>query len=323
MSGKASAKKEDTKDKTSSGGDGAKYAIKVMETAKAGLPQRQAAKDGIMPRFPFSMMISGSSGSGKTNLLMNIMTRDELYGRYFHKIFVFSPTAGDTDDTYGALKLPKDHFIRDMKPEYLENLIRNRKDEIEEKGKGNTAKGIEWVGKNDRVCIILDDVIAERGFLESPEAMKMFALLRHYLISVIVLMQSYNKLPRALRNNCNAVMIFPANQSEVEVIKDELAPAGLNKKEFEDVIEYATREPYHFMYINRHADPGKRVRHMLHEVIDLDKFKRTHIAGHSNDVSSRNAEKSSGRQATARREAVQPGHPKPSPKGSHEVRRPK
>src|SRR5690349_9442667 len=124
-----------------------------------------------MPRYPFSMMITGSSGSGKTNLMINILTKMNLYGKYFHKIIVFSPTAGSTDDMYKQLKLPKENFVAAMTPAHLEAIIARRKTQIEE-------KGIEWVAKNDRMIIILDDVIAERNFLESPEALKMFALLR-------------------------------------------------------------------------------------------------------------------------------------------------
>ena len=242
------------------------YEIGVIETAKSKIPQRKAAKDQIMPRFPFSMMITGSSGSGKTNLMVNIMTKLNLYGKYFHRIAIFSPTAGTTDDMYKKLgPIPKENFISSMTPAHLEDIIAYRKRLIEK-------KCIEWVAKNDRMILILDDVVAERNFLESPEALKMFALLRHYLCSVIVMVQSYNKLPRALRLNANAIMVFPSLQSEIDVLKDEITPPGVSKKEFGNIIAYATEGRYDFLYINRHADPGKRVRKNLSEIIDLDKF---------------------------------------------------
>jgi hypothetical protein len=289
-------------------GGGGLYAIKVMDTAKSKTPQRQAAKDGVLPRFPFSMIISGSSGSGKTNLLLNLLTRDELYGKYFHYILVFSPTAGSTDDTYKALKLPKDNFVRELKAEYLTNIIANRKALIEE-------KGIEWVVKHSRMCIILDDVIADRGFLQSPEALKLFALLRHYQCAIIMLIQSYNKTPRTLRDNANATIIFPAIRDEVEVLLDEVTPAELTKREFMEVIKYATREQYHFLYINRHAKPGQQMRHNLDEIIDLEKFKQPpHIRASVHDVSTnrrlvegRGVGPGSG-QAGARGPALQSGH---------------
>ena len=79
----------------------------------------------------------------------------------------------------------------------------------------------------------MDDIIANRDFLNSPEALKMFALLRHYQCSIIVLMQSYNKLPRALRINANGTIVLPSTQSEIEVLLDEITPAGISKKEFQ------------------------------------------------------------------------------------------
>ena len=128
------------------------------------------------------------------------------------------------------------------------------------------------MAKNSRVLIILDDVIANREFLNSPQALKMFALLRHYLVSVIVLMQTYNKLPKALRNNANAIMIFPSNRSELEVLKDELCQPSLSKKQFEKVISDATSERYDFLYINNHAEPSKKLRKNLDEIINLEKY---------------------------------------------------
>ena len=246
--------------------EGGKYSIRVMETDKSKIPQRGSAKLGVLPKFPFSMMISGSSGSGKTNLLMNIMTREDLYGKFFHYIVVFSPTAGSTDDMYKAMHLPKENFVHEMKSEYITNLIARRKELIEQ-------KGIEWVSKNARMCIILDDIIAERSFLESPDALKMFSMLRHYLCSIIVLVQSYNKLPRALRLQSRAVMVFPAQQSEIEVLIDEITPAGITKKAFEQVIYDATNERYQFLYINRDAKPGEQIRKNLDEIINLENYK--------------------------------------------------
>ena len=242
------------------------YKIEAIDTEKSKIPQRKCAKDGVMPKFPFSMLLSGSSGSGKTCLMANILTNKDLYGKFFHCILVFSPTANLTDDTYKCLKLPKENFIEDMKPGMLDKIIQARKERIEE-------KGIEWVAKNERMLIIMDDIIANRDFLNSPQALKMFALLRHYQVAIIVLMQSYNKLPRALRINANAVAVFPASQSEVEVLLDEITPAGLKKKEFQRVIQYCTDGRYDFLYINNHADPGKRVRKNLDEIINLDDYK--------------------------------------------------
>lgn len=242
------------------------YKVESIPTDKSKVPLRKCMIDGILPKFPFSMMISGRSGSGKTNVLLNILTKDNMFNKYFHYTVVYSPTAGKYDDLYKILKLPEENFKNDFSAEDLNNLIESRKQLIDK-------KGIEWVVKNSRVLIILDDVIANRDFLNSPEALKMFALLRHYQVAIIVLMQSYNKLPRALRINANATIVFPSTQSEVEVLLDEITPSGLTKKQFTKVIEYCTDGRYDFLYINNHAEPDKRIRKNFDEVIDIKKYK--------------------------------------------------
>lgn len=243
-----------------------RYKIEPIETEKSQIPQRKCAKEGIMPRFPFSMMLSGSSGSGKTVLAMNILTKKELYGKYFHYIIVFSPTAGEYDDTYKCLKLPPENFISNFDGDMLDKIIEVRKHLIDE-------HGIEWVANNSRMLIIMDDVIADRQFLESPDALRMFSLLRHYLVSVIVMIQSYKKLPKALRLNCNAVAVFPALRAEIEVIKDECCPAEFSKKEFEAVLKHCMSDKHSFFYINRHAEKGQRIRKNLDEIIDESDFR--------------------------------------------------
>ena len=244
-----------------------KYAIKAIPTEKSKIPLKQCQKEGVIPKAPFSLMISGRSGSGKTNILINILTNPHLLKDYFHYTVVFSPTAGKYDDSYKQLNLPSESFKTDFSADDLNTLIENRKALIDK-------KGIEWVVKNSRVLLILDDIIANRDFLNSPEALKMFALLRHYQCSIIVLMQSYTKLPSALRINANATIIFPSTQSEIEVLVDELTPAGITKREFQKVIEYATEGKHDFLYINNHAERGQQIRKNLDQIIDINLFKK-------------------------------------------------
>lgn len=246
------------------------YEIRPIDTSKKNTPQRKCAKDGVLPKFPFSMVICGSSGAGKTCTLINILTREEMYGKYFHTILIFSPTAGgdnSLDDTYKALgAIPDENFIKDFDPEFFETLLDARKKLIKE-------KGTEWVSKNSRVLLILDDVVAEQSFLKSPNALRLFTLLRHYQCAVIILTQSYTKVPRALRLNAMHTILFPSTRSECQIMQDEICPPNITKKDFQHVIDYCCGEQYSFLSYNRHAKPGERIRKNFTEVIDLEKFK--------------------------------------------------
>jgi Poxvirus A32 protein. len=183
-----------------------------------------------------------------------------MYGSFFHYIVVFSPTAGTEDDSYKALKLPKENFIKKFDGAMLQKIIDKRKEQIRQ-------KGIAWVGKNSRMLIIMDDVIADKEFLKSPEALKMFTLLRHYLVSIIILLQKYNKLPPALRTNCNAICVFPSKQNEIECLIDEITPSMMAKRDFEKVIDYCTKDEYSFLYVNFHAKREDQIRKNLSEIL--------------------------------------------------------
>ena len=247
------------------------WKIRVTDTAKKSIPLRKCQKDGLIPKFPFSWVLCGRSGSGKTNLLMNILTRQNMLKHYFHYILVFSPTsASGVDDSYKGLGLPKENFVEKFGEEDLQNIIDAQKNLIKQ-------KGISWVGKNSRVCIILDDVVANRQMLHSPSALKLFCLLRHYLVSVIIMIQSYTKLPRALRLNANATCLFPSSQSEIEITKEEIRSPGLTRNEWQNLVEYAISDDFSFLYINNHAKKGEQVRKNLDEIIDINAFKKNKV----------------------------------------------
>ena len=77
----------------------------------------------VLPKHEFSMLMIAPRGSGKTTLILNLITK--MFKGYFHRIFVFSPTmAGD----------PKWEAAKKIKGVLGKN--KNDPDKVGKKGKG-------------------------------------------------------------------------------------------------------------------------------------------------------------------------------------------
>ena len=127
------------------------------------------------------------------------------------------------------------------------------------------------VHKAPRILIIYDDVISDTKFMNSKAFVKSFIASRHYNSSVIICTQRYNSVPRVCRLQADSLYYFKGKNSERERLADEYCPAGYTKKEFITVIDYATREPYSFLYVNGKADLKHRYRKNLDTILELQK----------------------------------------------------
>lgn len=237
--------------------------IEALPTSKSKVKRNAMMEANIIPAHPFRLHISGSSGSGKTNCLLSMLTRKEFYKGYFHVIFIVSLTAKKTDDVYDILEKHKGKtkigFINELDETVIGDIM-------------DTASGIvEKVKahKAPRVLIVFDDVVSEKKFLNKKEFTKCFIMSRHFNMSSIILSQKYNATPRTCRLNCDAVIYFPGSVSEDLVITDDYCPPGFTKKEFLQILKYATSEPYSFLFINMKCLHKTRYRKNFDTILEL------------------------------------------------------
>jgi hypothetical protein len=236
--------------------------IHVIDTKKHNIKQNQLMIDKVIPAHPFRLEISGASGSGKSNLLSNLMTR--FYKNYFSFVFLFSPT-GAIDDLAKTLKLRPQNIFTDMSTAQtdLQRIYDKQESIIKNKG----------IDKSPRVCIIFDDIIASRTFLMSSKMLKSAAMSRHYNCSLIFCSQSYNKIPRPIRMQLSHLMFFPSKASEVELVSEEFAYPGATKWDMKQLIQTATSERFNFLGIFVEEDASIRYRKNLDQIIGLPHIK--------------------------------------------------
>lgn len=238
--------------------------VQALKTKKSDLPQSSYMEAGIINKFPSLTLCIGKSGSGKSNVIGNMLTKKEFMKDFFDEIYLFSPTA-KSDDIVEHLELDDDHIIDQLDESAIEKL-----NEIVD---DNTAKiekeGIAKTAKNSKILIICDDCISEKVFIKSNILMRLATAGRHALISTIICSQSYTRVPRVIRLQAQGLIIFPSSNDELELLCEDLCPAGITKRKFLDLIKFATDERYSFLYVNHHAkDPREKFRKKFAEIIN-------------------------------------------------------
>lgn len=240
-----------------------KYTIEPIPTSKDNIKQPKAAEKEVIPRITSSVILNGSSGSGKTTLLANLLTKKEFYKGFFDRIFLISPT-GKSDDIQKYLKLSDDDIIDDLGQAagFIQELMDSQRQIIETEG----------ADKAPQYAIVYDDVIADTDFTNSTQFVKSFIASRHYNFTTFLCSQSWTACPRRCRLQAMNICFFKGSNSENELIAEEYTPPDYTKKQFLAVVEFATREDYSFLHINKRVDFKIRYRRNLDQVIKLDLY---------------------------------------------------
>lgn len=185
-----------------------------------------------LPRTPFFMAIIGSAGSGKTSMMVNLLTSCDAYKKAFHGVHIIMP-----EHSVASLKknVFKNHprMHDELNYETLDSILESVKQDAEEKYNS---------------LLVMDDVTASLKNLEVQKLLqKTIYNRRHYRLSIMVLLQSYNAMPLSIRKTLSHFLAYkPRNKKEVEAIFSELI--FLDKDTADKLQRYVYDEPYSFMF---------------------------------------------------------------------------
>jgi hypothetical protein len=215
--------------------------------------------DERLPQHPFFMSIIAPRGGGKTTFLLNLITKRSMYYKYFHKIYIFSPTQYSDSKMMNAIDLDEEQRFM----QYDDSILREL---MQEQLENNT----EVKPKNRRRLLFIFDDLIEQLPRTTGNAFNMLAANgRHYYASVIVTSQYLKKLSPIIRVNTKHWIIFDvANKKEMLNLYEEIG-GKLSKEAFDDLIEYATSGRHDFMYVNFDAPKNERYRHFFTQVIKI------------------------------------------------------
>lgn len=183
----------------------------------------------FLPR-PVRALIVGTSGCGKTNLLLNLICKEN--GIKFKYLYVFSKSI--EQKAYAELR---EHY-----------------DRVESK----TGKKIAYFFANCEDLIPLDEcqvnslVVFDDCLMEEQTKIKDYFIRgRHKKISCVYLSQSYGKVDmQVIRNNVNFLCIFNQNKHYTKRIYQDFVGSDMTFDQFENMCQECWEEPHGFLTIN-------------------------------------------------------------------------
>ena len=191
-----------------------------------------------LPRTAHFMSIIGAPGSGKSSLMLSMLTHPEMYKKVFHNIYVVVPK--NSRDS-----MPGEPF-KDHPPEKLfDELTFSVLDYVE-----NQCK-TESVEKHYSL-LILDDCAAELKKMPIENMLKRLVWNRRHLrLSIWILSQSYISIPLSIRKAVSHLVMFrPRNKKETEALFSELLM--LPKEQQESLVNhiFPEGESHGFLFLD-------------------------------------------------------------------------
>lgn len=201
--------------------------------------------------------IFGRKGSGKTSLLLNVITKkDSPWYKKFNLIFVISPTAMKDDKMKELVQdIGEDQYFSEINDEVIESIKNKIQQDTDERG-----------SKGDYL-VVYDDVIhmlKKRGQTRGVD--ELATQNRHWNITNAYLLQKYTAyLTPLIRSNLDMISFFQTpNKKEQKSFFEEM-------NEDDDVMkalyEFAIDDgDYNFLHINNYYSKPKYYKNLNDEI---------------------------------------------------------
>jgi hypothetical protein len=210
--------------------------------------------ENISRRNGMVSVLTGSGGSGKSSLLLNMMKDKTMYRGKFHNIFYFCPSSSFNSVQHHQFE-KHERVYHELTVEILNQIYNHLisiKEEATEKKEKKEKAFIDEVSEDEEEekkeiqysLIIIDDManyLKEQRI--NTQLNKMIIKARHICCGFIFCLQSYYLMPKILRKQITYISIFkPKNQEEWNSIAKELM--NLSKDDALAVYNYVFNEPY-------------------------------------------------------------------------------
>jgi len=195
-------------------------------------------------KIPYRLIIVGSSGSGKSNLLLNII---RLQSNTFDKIILITKNSDEPLYNYMKMKIPSEQF------QIIENM-----EELE------SPEAYQPSNKKSQVLVIFDDCCLDK---DQSKIAQFYIRARKLNISCIYLTQSYTKCDITVRRNSNYLVLkkIPNNKDIVHILND--FSFNIDKKLLLKMYKDSTKDLLDFLMIDIDAPPESKFRKGFKNII--------------------------------------------------------
>ena len=201
-------------------------------------------------QVPFRMAVIGGSGSGKTNVVINII---RVFNDTFKHIYIYTRCKDEALYEYLEAKIDK-QFLTIKEGLYDFNKIDPNK-EFSEK---------------ENVLIIFDDLCLEK---DQSKIAEMFIRGRKLGVSLIYISQAYYQIPKVIRLQCQYIILkkISSTRDLNMILKD--ASLGVDGKELNEIYKYCIKgDITAFLLIDLIVSSEQSFRKCFDEIIDVNNF---------------------------------------------------
>ena len=239
----------------------------IQDTVGSDLPQARNGHE-LAPLFPSNIVICGTSGSGKSNVMLNILTKMLI----FDKLYVFCKQP--SEDKYRFIKklfgpryqiLKRDDRMDDNDfPD--ESDKEDLTDDIEKENECNLffSRDIRAIPncrsfkKKLQHVIIIDDMINEKN---QKEASDLFIGGRKRNCMILYLTQLFYKVPKVVRGNSQYFLFFGNDDARQISNFAQTFCTSVTREQFMQLFKKATNKRFNFILCDFKTDvPQLRYR---------------------------------------------------------------
>ena len=217
------------------------------------------------PDLPTNFLLAAGTASGKTQIILNIVLK--YYSGMFQRVWIFSPSIF-LDPQYKSLRDVLDKMTdQKREPTMFEEFSSKKVGEIMDDQRAIVESCRKRSVKPPQVCLILDDLGDSPDIVNSRKGAKsggswlttLACRSRHLCTTWICSVQKLNQAGLVIRANTRCLCVWRLrNFKEIESLCEEMS-GYYDKKTVMDLYDYATAEPYSFMFCRLDAKTKRDV----------------------------------------------------------------